>query len=78
MAFGKQSGGGRRSATRVATPLLALLSTSARTYSAIVLDVSATGARLQGERLPGVRHDLQIQIEKVRAFGTVRWRDGDQ
>ena len=75
--FGKCEGGGRRSAARRPTPLIALVTTLHETRSAVVIDVSATGARLRGKNLPPKYADLFIHIEGVVTFGSVQWEDGD-
>ena len=76
--FGKRSGGGRRKAQREALPLLATLTSVSRSYSATLVDVSATGARLHGPDLPAVDQDIVLSVEKVRSFATARWNhDGE-
>lgn len=77
-AFGKCEGGGRRSAARTAAPLTALVTTLNATRSAVVVDVSAKGARLRGKDLPPQWADLFINVEGVVGFGTVQWEDGDE
>jgi hypothetical protein len=76
--FGKRQGGGRRKSPREALPLLATLTSVSRSYSAVLLDVSATGARLRGDDLPPADQDLMVMVEKVRNFGTVRWSHGGE
>ena len=51
-AFGKASGGGRRGADRQTAPLMVLVSTLSRTLEAVLVDLSATGARITGGELP--------------------------
>lgn len=75
-AFGKCSGGGRRSAPRELTPLFAIFTTVARSDRALVVDISATGARLHGDYLPSCGEALDLCVEKIRAFGTVMWARG--
>ena len=42
-----------------------------------LVDVSETGARLGGPDLPALGEYLQIRIEEIHVFGTVKWaRDG--
>lgn len=72
-AFGKCKGGGRRSAPRASAPLIAIVTTLTASHSAVLLDVSATGARLQGPDLPRLGEELFVTIEGVVAFGTVVW-----
>ena len=74
VAFGKASGGGRRAATRSAAPLVVVLSTLSRTYQAVLVDISATGARVSGRELPAAEDVLDVAIGKVKTFGVVRWR----
>ena len=71
--FGKQGGGGRRTNSREVAPLMVLLTSLSKSYSAVLVDISLTGARLQGPDLPRVDEDLALAIETVRTFGTVRW-----
>ena len=76
--FGKCAGGGRRGSPREAGPLTAVVSTVTSSRSAVLLDVSKTGARLKGHDLPALGEELFVSVESVLAFGTVRWTDGDQ
>ena len=75
VAFGKSMGGGRRSAPRAMTPMVATVSTLTRSHSAVVVNVSTSGARLRGSELPKMGEDLVVSIETVQAFGTVIWCD---
>jgi hypothetical protein len=75
VAFGKSQGGGRRSAPRASTPMLATVSTLTRSHSAVVVNVSTSGARLRGSDLPSMSEDLVVNIETVQAFGTVIWSE---
>jgi hypothetical protein len=76
--FGKCKGGGRRSAPRATAPLIALVTTLKGSHSAILVDVSSTGARLRGTDLPHEGEEMFMTVEKVIAFGTVVWaRDGE-
>lgn len=77
-AFGKCAGGGRRAAPREAAPLLAVYTTVTRSHSALLVDVSSSGARLRSPDLPEEGNELFVTIGKVKAFGTVAWvRDGE-
>ena len=77
-AFGKRNGGGRRSAARTVAPLVALVTTVARSHSAVLVDLSRTGARIRGDDLPATGEDLMFVVEKVRAFAKVAWsREGE-
>lgn len=76
--FGKCKGGGRRSATRTTAPLLVTVTTLARSQSAVLIDVSCTGARLRGTDLPETGEELFLNVEGVIAFGTVAWMEDDE
>ena len=76
--FGKSVGGGRRSSARASAPLIAVLTTLAGSRSAILADVSSTGARVRGTDLPAMGEDLIVNIETVQAFGTVVWSDSGE
>lgn len=77
-SFGKRNGGGRRSAARLSAPLIALVTTFRESRSAVLVDVSATGAKLRGRDLPAVFEELIIAIDGTTAFGTVAWEAGDE
>jgi hypothetical protein len=72
--FGKRGGGGRRRAQRSRADLPALVTTVARAQPVVLMNVSATGARLRGGDLPDVGGDLVLKIDKTEAFGTVQWK----
>ena len=74
VAFGKSSGGGRRTASREAAPLLVMLTTIAKSYQTLLVDISATGARVKGDDLPPVGAELCVVVEQVKTFATVVWR----
>lgn len=77
-AFGKCAGGGRRAAPREAAPLLAVYTTVTRSHSALLVDVSSTGARLRTPDPPEQDDELFVTVAKVKAFGNVAWvRDGE-
>ena len=76
--FGKRKGGGRRSAARLSAPLIAVVTTFSTTRSAILVDVSATGAKLRGRNLPGLSEELFVTIDGTMAFATVAWEDGEE
>ena len=73
--FGKQQGGGRRSAARSTAPLMAMLTTLSGSRSAVLSDVSSTGARFRASDLPEMGEELQMRIDRVQAFGTVVWSE---
>ena len=77
-SFGKQSGGGRRKSKRVDAPLPAVVTSLVTTHTAILVDVSTTGARLRGDSLPGVGEGVLIRVDSADAFGTVSWAEGDE
>ena len=76
--FGKRKGGGRRSAARTPVPLIAVVTTLQESRSAVLADVSSTGARLRGRNLPTEQEDLFIAVDGLSVFGTVAWADGDE
>ncbi len=76
--FGKCSGGGRRDDTREVAPLCALLTTLSETYEVVLVDISATGARFKGGKLPRLGVDLNLAVSRLKAFGTVRWQNQDE
>ena len=71
MTFGKSAGGGRRNAPREATPLLAVYTTVAGSHEVVLVDVSSSGARLRGPKMPQVGEEIFVSFENIRAFGTV-------
>lgn len=76
--FGRCKGGGRRVAGREAVPLIAVLTTVARSHGAILLDLSCSGARLQGHDLPKPGEVLLLAVDGVRSYGTVAWAAEEQ
>jgi len=78
MRFGKSVGGGRRLDPREPAPVLSTIFTLSWTASAILVDVSRTGARLCGQRLPDEGEELILSMEGIRTYGTVAWAHGDQ
>ena len=76
--FGKSIGGGRRSAARSSAPLIAVLTTLVGSRSAVLADVSSTGARVRGSDLPVMGEELIVNIDRVQAFGTVVWSDSGE
>jgi hypothetical protein len=76
--FGKCAGGGRRAAPREVASLLARYATVTRSRSAMLVDVSSTGARLRTPHLPHEGDELFVTIGRVKAFGSVAWvREGE-
>ena len=78
MRFGKCQGGGRRSAARTEGPLIAVFTTLRESHSAVLADVSSTGARLRGPQLPPMGEELLLSIGVVRAFGSVIWSESEE
>jgi hypothetical protein len=78
MAFGKRGGGGRRSAPRESAPLYAVFTTVTRSHAAVLVDISLTGARLCSDNLPLKGEELLLSVDKVRAYGTVKWANRQQ
>lgn len=72
-AFGKADGGGRRLQYRCVLPLQALVTTLESTCRVDVVDISCSGVRIRGSKLPVKGSELEIAIDLVRAFGTVVW-----
>jgi PilZ domain len=62
----------------MAVPLIAVVTTLREFRSAIVVDVSATGARLQGANLPKSTEELFLTVDGVVVFGTVAWERDDE
>lgn len=68
---------GDRSAPRAKAGLVAVLSNGSDKYSSILLDISRTGVRLRGPRLPLEGEDVLLLTEHVRVWGQVVRLDGD-
>ena len=76
--FGKKTGGGRRDFGRESTHLLAILTTVTKSWSAALVDISATGARLRSDEARTMGGELFLSVGRVKAFGTIRWRHDDE
>ena len=74
--FGRFKPGGR-SAPRAKAGLIAVLSNDSGEYSSTLLDVSRTGMRLRGARLPAEGEDVLLLTADVRAWGQVVWIEDD-
>ena len=72
-AFGRREGGGRRDTDRLALRLSAAVRTLFGSGLLEVEDVSASGARLRGPRVPKAGEELMVRIENVEAFARVIW-----
>lgn len=75
--FGRSNGGGRRQAPREELPIPATISSLHATREVSIVDLSATGARVQGRGLPHAGAPVSIWMETVRVFGLVAWVSGD-
>jgi hypothetical protein len=74
VAFGKATGGGRRDESREAAPLSVVMTTVSRSYTAELVDISATGARVRCNELPAVGDELNLSVGRIKTFCSVRWR----
>jgi hypothetical protein len=72
-AFGKASGGGKRSAMRTAVPLPVIIRTLTDTQSAALVDISESGASVQGSKLPEPGEEVELSVGALSAFGRVAW-----
>lgn len=57
---------------------MAVLTTLVGSRSAVLVNVSSTGARVRGADLPVMGVDLVLNIDRVQAFGTVIWSDSGE
>jgi hypothetical protein len=55
-----------------------VFTTLTRSHSAILIDLSRTGARLSGEDLPEEAEYLTISLGGMRVFGTIAWCHGGE
>lgn len=78
MPFGRRAGGGRRKAPREPVQVQAIVATVTWSTPLVLLDISKTGARLRGSDLPRLLEEVMVGAGRVRAFGTVVWREGDE
>ncbi len=75
--FGKRIGGGRRRADRTQSVLPALVTTVTGSRSAVLLDVSSTGAKVKGTDLPEAGGFVKFKVEGTEVYATVQWCDGE-
>lgn len=61
----------------MALPLIAVVTTLNESHSAVVVDVSAKGAKLRGPILPGPGQDLFLSIDGLVMFGVVVRQEDD-
>jgi hypothetical protein len=76
-SFGKAVGGGRRGASREPLPLAAVVSRVEPRQSAVLVDLSSSGARLRGPGLPPVGEAVSVNVEGMRALGIVAWAEDE-
>jgi len=76
--FGLSKARGRRAVPRTAAPLVVTLSSSVEKWSATIVDVSRTGAKLRSASLPAEGAEITFSAGKVRAACEVIWSDADQ
>jgi PilZ domain len=77
--FGKRMDGVERLRRVLREPLLlaASILTIERSRSAVILDVSQSGARLRGSVRAAPGQDLWLRVGCVDTLATVAWTDGD-
>ena len=75
--FGQSQARGRRSVPRRQSSLVVILTSPAGDHPVGLVDISRTGARMQGEILPSVGDPLTFQAEQFRTFGELVWRKGN-
>jgi hypothetical protein len=71
--FGKAVGGGRRGASREPVPLAAVVSRVEPRQSAVLVDLSVSGAQLRGSGLPQIGEAVSVNVDGMQAQGTVAW-----
>ena len=69
---------GRRDEPRARLLLAASVEALSGHHHVNLLDVSRTGARLEGGELPAVGKDVVLQCGEIDTFGTVVWHSGEQ
>lgn len=77
--FGRKVDGpaGRRSAKRQSVAMDAAASSLSCTHPVIVVEISTSGAKLQGSELPEQGAEVVVKASEFEAFADVMWRDGD-
>ena len=55
---------------------MVLIATLTQTLEAVLVDLSATGARISGAHLPAVGEELFFSVLRLKTMGSVRWREG--
>lgn len=78
--FGKRVDGpqGRRRASRKPTLLCVGARTMAGSYSVMVTDVSATGAKLRGRNLPPVGSELLLTVGTAQHLARIAWSEKEK
>lgn len=80
ITFGKRidGAGGRRQAKRQDLGLAAWMETLSSALTIVILDVSSSGAKVQGDNLPPIDTDLFVRLPGLDVFATVAWVDADR
>lgn len=80
MPFGKRIDGptGRRQLKREEVVLAASAQSLRSSRPVVVTDVSANGAKLEGQRLGTFDADVMLSVGNVELFGTVAWAEFNQ
>ncbi|HEY0112691.1 MAG TPA: PilZ domain-containing protein [Allosphingosinicella sp.] len=68
----------RREDSRLRVLVSAKLLTTTDEFPVTVRDLSATGAKLEGSKLPPKGTDVILKRAALEVFATVVWRDGDR
>ncbi len=75
---GRKIEGERRTKERDSVSLPGALDTTATRRDVVLIDVSASGARVRGEDLPIIGYYVRLQVEGAALFGTVMWRRSEE
>jgi hypothetical protein len=78
MTFGKRVGGGRRIAPRMPMEVPASITGLDSSGSAVLADISTSGAKLRAANLPDEGEDFWIKAGPVEVLATVMWKRGDR
>lgn len=76
--FGNSAPRGRRAAPRAQVPLVVELSIEGDRHSAILAEISRTGAKLSGLSALANGQEVVFRAGRVQAPAAVVWFDGDQ
>jgi hypothetical protein len=79
VAFGKRVDGpaGRRRATRNSAAIRAEIVTDSTTIDVKLIDLSNTGVKLRGSKLPAMDQPVLVRIGPMEARGAVAWTEGN-